>query len=53
MNELKQKALMKYCMMITGDKWDAEDLAQDTILKLMEINQADASACLSKNGCKA
>ncbi|MGR3208515.1 RNA polymerase sigma factor [Bacillus glycinifermentans] len=52
MNELKQKALMKYCMMITGDKWDAEDLAQDTILKLIEINQADASPAYQKTVAK-
>ncbi|ASB87053.1 sigma-70 family RNA polymerase sigma factor [Bacillus sonorensis] len=52
MNELKQKALMKYCMMITGDKWDAEDLAQDTILKLMEIKQADASPAYQKTVAK-
>ncbi|MCG8399300.1 RNA polymerase sigma factor, partial [Bacillus atrophaeus] len=39
---------MKYCLRITGDKWDAEDLAQDTILKLMEINRTDASHAYQK-----
>ncbi|KAA6450924.1 RNA polymerase sigma factor [Bacillus swezeyi] len=52
MNELNQKALMKYCLRITGDKWDAEDLAQDTILKLMEINRTDASHAYQKTVAK-
>ncbi|MFN2744564.1 MULTISPECIES: RNA polymerase sigma factor [unclassified Bacillus (in: firmicutes)] len=52
MNELNQKALMKYCMKITGDKWDAEDLVQDTFLKLMEINQTDASHAYQKTVAK-
>lgn len=28
MNELEQQALMKYCLRMTGDKWDAEDLVR-------------------------
>ncbi|AEI43535.1 RNA polymerase, sigma-24 subunit, ECF subfamily [Paenibacillus mucilaginosus KNP414] len=28
--------LLPYCLRITGSRWDAEDLAQDTAMKLME-----------------
>ncbi|MEC0698239.1 sigma-70 family RNA polymerase sigma factor [Bacillus haynesii] len=52
MNELEQQALLKYCMRMTGDKWDAEDLVQDTILKLLEINRTDASHAYQKTVAK-
>ena len=52
MNELEQQALMKYCLRMTGDKWDAVDLVQDTILKLMEINRTDASHAYQKTVAK-
>ncbi|MBP1080311.1 sigma-70 family RNA polymerase sigma factor [Bacillus capparidis] len=36
MSSSKDQSLMNYCYLLTGNKWDAEDLWQDTYIKLNE-----------------
>lgn len=43
MSTTKDKSLMNYCYLLTGNKWDAEDLWQDTYIKLKEQNKASTS----------
>ncbi|WP_157685476.1 RNA polymerase sigma factor [Paenibacillus donghaensis] len=39
-----QNSLNRYCLSLTGSRWDAEDLAQDTWIKVLPVLLADGQA---------
>jgi RNA polymerase sigma-70 factor (ECF subfamily) len=48
----KEKSLMNYCYWLTGNKWDAEDLWQDTYIKISEQKKAVSSSAYDRTVAK-
>jgi RNA polymerase sigma-70 factor (ECF subfamily) len=46
--EDNKQLLLRYCLRITGSLWDAEDLLQDALLKLMRALEADPARPVTK-----
>ncbi|KAB2494129.1 sigma factor-like helix-turn-helix DNA-binding protein [Priestia endophytica] len=42
------KGLLSYCCFLSGDKWDGEDLAQETMVKAMQTYESLTPALLKK-----